>query len=213
MTTVARVTDDKLMEITVHTKAMDGYGMISEAPEDSTSEAQELPGICKRNLGRQVCNQRNSNSKAHLQAQFLHRDNITWSALVNIGQHWCTVPSESPAKNCRLVAFGAQAKLARIRHESPGEHHHDHPTSTLHIHAISCHHLQTDQTHSQSFQDSSMPEYARVCQHIPSTPTQHRHLQRDSCFVQLADLLRQPATCQDAAVAEHGRAMWGWWRW
>ena len=29
------------------------YGM-SEASEDSTSEAKELPGICKRNLGHQA---------------------------------------------------------------------------------------------------------------------------------------------------------------
>jgi len=132
VTTVARATDDNLTEITIDTKALDGYGMISETSEDSTSEAKELPGICKRNLGHQAVVQPetlklkryilkpNSSIVTTLHGQH-------WSTLVNIGQHWsttCTVPSESPAKNCRLAAVGAQAKLARIRHASPGEHDH-----------------------------------------------------------------------------------------
>ena len=122
MTTVARATDDNLTEITIDTKALDGYGMISETSEDSTSEAKELPGICKRNLGHQAVVQ----PEALKLKRYILKPNSSIVTTLH-GQHWsttCTVPSESPAKNCRLAAVGAQAKLARIRHASPGEHDH-----------------------------------------------------------------------------------------
>ena len=185
---------NNLTEITTDTKALDGYGMISETSEDSTSEAKELPGICKRNLGHPAVVQPETLKlkriqKVHPQAQFLHRDYITWSTFVNIGQRH----AQCPAKVLQRIADWRLLELKQswrgyVMHLLESMIINDHPTSTLHT--TPCHHLQINQIHSKTFRDTSN-QYGKIFQ---AYATQHRHLQRGSCFVQLADFLRQPAT-------------------
>ena len=168
--------------------------MISETSEDSTSEAKELPGICKRNLGHQAVVQPetlklkryilkpNSSIVTTLHGQH-------WSTLVNIGQRH----AQCPAKVLQRIADWRLLELKQswrgyVMHLLESMIINDHPTSTLHT--TPCHHLQINQIHSKTFQDTSN-QYGKIFQ---AYATQHRHLQRGSCFVQLADLLRQPAT-------------------
>ena len=127
--------------------------------------------------------------KVHPQAQFLHRDYITWSTLVNIGQRH----AQCPAKVLQRIADWRLLELKQswrgyVMHLLESMIINDHPTSTLHT--TPCHHLQINQIHSKTFRDTSN-QYGKIFQ---AYATQHRHLQRGSCFVQLADLLRQPAT-------------------
>ena len=132
--------------------------------------------------------------------------------MVNIGQHWSTLVNigqrhaQCPAKVLQRIADWRLLELKQswrgyVMHLLESMIINDHPTSTLHT--TPCHHLQINQIHSKTFRDTSN-QYGKIFQ---AYATQHRHLQRGSCFVQLADLLRQPATSATWSMA--GRSMAG----
>jgi hypothetical protein len=104
VTTVARATDDNLTEITIDTKALDGYGMISETSEDSTSEAKELPGICKRNLGHQAVVQ----PETLKLKRYILKPNSSIVTTLH-GQHWSTLVNDmhsAQRKSCKELQIG-----------------------------------------------------------------------------------------------------------
>ena len=78
--------------------------MISETSEDSTSEAKELPGICKRNLGHQAVVQ----PETLKLKRYILKPNSSIVTTLH-GQHWSTLVNDmhsAQRKSCKELQIG-----------------------------------------------------------------------------------------------------------